>query len=444
VAAGVLPVGRVVPLLLLRLTATHRVAVLVPSLVALVLLALSLGGCGGGDDDGPGPGTVARPDLTPAPAPPERLAIGVDEQNPWMFRPGAVPEGFATARDGVAAIRPARYRLFVDWAGLQPDPGIPPDLAQPNDGCLRGLAPCGAYAGIQGRLRAIAERQKADGGGWEVVIVLYGAPAWAAQAPAGCERPDTESRSRPYNDAGLAGYRGLVRALLALGRSEGVALRWWSPFNEPNHPFFVSPQRAACDATSPSLAPALYTRVVRAARAELDRDRDDHELVLGELAGYRGPSPRGTGVGEFIRALPDDVACSATVWSQHEYTQPDREQPDAVGELERVLDERPCTRGRPIWVTETGVGGRRAGTARARSPAALARQCVAQALLLERLDADPRVQAAFQFSLRDDTAYPVGLFDPTLTQTYPTLGLWQAWAAAFRAGGPPPARAADC
>ncbi len=35
-----------------------------------------------------------------------RLTIGVDEQNPWMFRPGAVPGGFAAVRDEVAAIRP--------------------------------------------------------------------------------------------------------------------------------------------------------------------------------------------------------------------------------------------------------------------------------------------------------------------------------------------------
>jgi hypothetical protein len=420
------------------LTATLRVAVLLFG----VLLLAALAGCGGG--------TPPRAKLSPAllplplPRPSDRLQVGVDEQNPWMFRPGAVPDGFKAARDGVAAIRPARYRLFVDWAALQDDPARPPDLAQPNDGCLRGLPPCGAYAGIRDRLRAIAARQRADGGGWEVVIVLYGAPTWAARPASGCEPNDAAPRSRPYTNGGLAGYRRLIRSLLALGRQEGVALRWWSPFNEPNHPFFVSPQRARCDAASPSLAPALYTRVVRAAAAELARDAAPHSLVLGELAGYRGPSPRGTGITEFVRALPDDVACAATVWSQHEYAQPDGDQPDAVGELERALDARPCTRGAAIWVTETGVGGQRAGTPRSREPAALARQCAAQAALLEHLDADPRVQAVFQFSLRDDTAYPVGLFDPGLTQSYPTLALWQAWSAAARTDGPAPTRPPGC
>ena len=34
-----------------------------------------------------------------------------------------------------------------------------------------------------------------------------------------------------------------VLALLALGREQGVALSWWSPWNEPNNPVFLSPQR---------------------------------------------------------------------------------------------------------------------------------------------------------------------------------------------------------
>jgi hypothetical protein len=409
-------------------------------LAATILLP----GCGGGKDRD----QYASPAVTrPAPAVPQpsgRLSIGVDEQNPWMFHPGAVPDGFAPSRDRVAALRPARYRLFVDWSGLQPDPARGADLSQPNDGCLRGLPPCGAYAGIRDRLRAIAARQKADGGGWEVVIVLYGAPEWAARPAGGCEREGTAARARPYTDAGLVGYRGLIRDLLALGREEGVALRWWSPFNEPNHPAFISPQRDVCSVSSPSLAPGVYTSIVRAAQAELAADGARHELVLGEMAGYGSPSPRGTGITEFVRALPDDVACAAAVWSQHEYAQPDRAQPDAVGELERVLDERPCTKGKPIWVTETGVGGARAGGRRSLQDASLAAQCAAQAALLERLDDDPRVQTAFQFSLRDDTAYPVGLFDPELTRSYPTLGLWQAWSNAARQDGAPPRRPAGC
>jgi hypothetical protein len=438
-----------------RLTATLRVAVLLSGLTAL-----GLAGCGDGDREyrattshGPTVATAA-PDVPAAPVPPPspgRLQIGLSENNPWLIDPGAVPPGFGPWRDRTAALHPARYRLFVDWSTIQPDPGVPADLAQPNDGCLRGLSPCGAFAGVRDRLRAVAARQRADGGGWAVMIVLEGVPEWAAIAPGGCERPRTRTRSRPITAAGIAGYRALIRGLLLLGRAEGVELRWWSPFNEPNHPGFISPQRARCSVRSPSLAPAIYTRLVRAAQAELAADSGPHELILGEMAGYGNPTPRGTGITEFVRALPDDVACAAGVWSQHEYTQPDRSQPDAVGELERALDERPCTRGKPIWVTETGVGGTRAGSQRSLDPARLQAQCAAQAALLEHWQADPRVQAAFQFSIREDTAYPVGLFDPQLTRTYPTYALWRAWGAvqgAPGAAGPgraaPPARPAHC
>lgn len=435
---------------MLRPTATFAVAVVLSGVAA------GLGGCGGDSAEerrattaGPVPPALAPAAPgggagTDSRRPAQRLPIGVSENNPWLIDPGPVPEGFGPWRDRTAALRPARYRLFVDWSTIQPDQTKSADLAQPNDGCLRGLPPCGAFAGVRDRLRAVAARQQADGGGWEVMIVLQGVPAWAAIPAGGCEQVDANYRSRPITDAGIAGYRALIRGLLALGRAEGVALRWWSPFNEPNHPGFISPQRAACDVTSPSLAPAVYTRLVRAAQAELAADDAPHDLILGELAGYGGPSPRGSGLTEFTQALPDDVACAGAVWSQHEYTQPDRAQPDAVGELERAVDARSCTKGKPIWVTETGVGGARAGAPRSPKVGDQRAQCAAQAALLEQWDADPRVQAVFQFSIREDTAYPVGLFDPRLRRAYAVYDLWRAWGAARTGDSAPPPRPSGC
>ncbi|WP_354701149.1 hypothetical protein [Paraconexibacter sp. AEG42_29] len=420
--------------------------------MAVLLSALAFAGCGGGGRGGSPTGAAggstaaAKPPARPSaisPPPAQRLPIGISENNPWLIDPGPVPAGFAAWRDRTAALRPARYRLFVDWSAIQPDPTVPVDLAQPNDGCLRGIRPCGTFAGVRDRLRAVAARQAADGGGWEVMIVLEGVPEWAAVPAGGCERGATRTRSRPINDAGLAGYRLLIRSLLALGRDLGVPLRWWSPWGEPNHPGFISPQRARCSVGSPSLSPAVYSRLVRAARAELDADEGVHDLVLGELAGYGNPTARGTGIAEFVRALPDDVACAGTVWSQHEYAQPDRRQPDAVGALERVLDERPCTTGKPIWVTETGVGGVRAGAPRGGDGLRQGAQCAAQAAALERWDADPRVQAVFQFSVREDTAYPVGLFDPALRRAYRTYDLWRAWGQT-PATAPRPQRPPGC
>ncbi len=381
-----------------------------------------------------GRATAARP-----------LELGISEANANLIAPGAAPPGFGAFRDALAAIRPDRYRLVVDWSKLQPDPDQPADLALEQDGCARGLPPCAAFAGLRANLEAVRAAREAAGGGWEVLVAIYGVPEWAAAAPSGCERRRIEPRARPITERGVQGYRALVRQLRALGDEVGVPLRWWLPWNEPNHPAFISPQREACTAASPTLSPAVYGRLVAAAREELAGS--GAKLVLGELAGFRQPREQGTGVGEFIRALPDDVACAAAAWSQHEYASPVDEPSapfarDAVAEAEAALDARACTKDLPLWVTETGVGADRPGDDRPTRAGQLARQCAAQAARLERWNADPRIQAVFQYTFRDDTAYPVGLADPRLEALYPTARLWQAWADAR--GEAPAPRPAGC
>jgi hypothetical protein len=414
--------------------------------------------------DAPSEPLVAPPrppseaDAPPEPAEPAsegRLAVGLSERNAsllWADGAARVDPGLEPYRALVSRLRPAYYRLAVDWAQLQPSPGRPADLAKPDDGCLRGIAPCGAYAGIRDQLRAVASQQRAvrvgapdtpdasgSAGAWEVVVVLYGVPDWAAAAPSGCERPGTQARSRPVSDTGLRGYRRLVRDLDALARAEGVALRWWAPWNEPNQPFFVSPQRARCSTDAAPLAPAVYARLVRAARDELRTLGGDRRLVLGELAGFDGPRPQGAGIAEFVAALPEDVACAGAVWSQHAYAEPgaaDRGGP--VGQLQRALDRRACTRDAPIWVTETGVGGARTGEERDTSPRALRRGCRILNALLRRWYRDKSVDAAFQYTVREDTAFPVGLADAALTRAYPTFDLWRAWAGGRAPDAPAP------
>jgi len=373
------------------------------------------------------------------------LQLGLSEANAHLLAPGPAPPGFGAYRDALATLRPDRYRLVVDWSKLQPDPARPADLALEQDGCARSLPPCARYAGLRANLEAVRDARRAAGGGWEVMVAIYGVPAWAAGPAGGCERPGAQPRARPISDRGLEGYRALVRGLRALGEEVGVPLRWWSPWNEPNHPAFISPQRPACAAESAPLSDAVYGRLVGAAREELAGS--GAKLVLGELAGFRGPRELGTGVGEFIRALPDEVACAASAWSQHEYASPADEPAapfarDAVAEAEAALAARPCTASVPIWVTETGVGGARPGGQRSTRAEDLARQCAAQAARLERWAADPKVEAVFQYTFRDDTAYPVGLADARLRVLYPTHRLWQAWADARGDAAPP--RPAGC
>jgi hypothetical protein len=405
------------------------------------VLAVVVLGSSSDEEDAPEPPRATPPAAT-APPPPERepeapeerprrpLVTGLSERNPNLLwsreaRP-RLPPGFGPWRDRVEALRPRYYRLMVDWASLQPRRSRPPLLDGVDNGCLRDIGPCGEFAGMRDVLRAVRSQQEANGG-WEFVVTIYGVPEWAARRPGGCERDTEQPRSRPFAAGGLAGYRALVRSVLRLAEEEGVELRWWSPWNEPNQPYFISPQRARCDIRSPSLSVGVYTRIVRALRAELDAAGGERRLVLGELAGVNHPSLLVTGVKEFVESLPRDVACAGAVWAQHMYAERGEagslEGP--VGQLRRTLDRRRCTRGKPIWVTETGVGGTRVGAPREYSPVELDSDCRAMATSLRRWARDPRVDAAFQYTFREDTAFPVGLADPGLSRAYPVYDLWR-------------------
>ncbi len=371
----------------------------------------------------------ATPTLQPTPpGPPQRLALGLTEANPHLIAPGRQPAAFAPWRDRLVALRPTYVRVFVDWAKTDGDVGAR------ETGCLREILPCAAYAGVRDQLRALAARRLRDPQRWQVLLTIYGVPERFARPAAGCERSDASPRARPISDAGLAAYRRLLRDVLALGRELGVAVPLVSPWNEPNHPSLISPQRARCTRAAPSLATGVYAQLARAAQLELQRAPGEPRLVLGELAGYTDATPRTTPIAEFVAAMPDAVACAATAWSVHDYAQAIGFSTDAVGALKRALAARRCTARMPIWVTETGAGRRLRGTTR---EAGVGVACRALAERLERWDADPQVAAVFQYTFREDPAYPVGLADAALTRLYPAYALWRAWSEAAP-GDPPP------
>jgi hypothetical protein len=372
----------------------------------------------------------------------KRLAIGLTEPNAnLLWNPRGAPgvrDPFGYGRALLSAVHPAYVRVVVNWAALQPTPGSPARLDASADGCERGLEPCASFGGLRAELSAIASQQRA-GGGYEVVMVIAGVPGWAAHAPQGCERAGTTAYSRPIRPAALSSYRSLVRSLLALGSSVGVSMPWWTPWNEPNHPAFVSPQRAACSASSPSLAPGVYAELERAMAAELQADGTGHRVLLGELAGLTLSSPRTTSIAEFVAALPADVVCASDVWSVHAYPGARATALSPVSELESALDGRgACGRHARVWVTETGAGGVHAGDPRGPGLAQQVVGCQAMATQLDGWYHDPRVDAAFQYEFRDDTRFPVGLIDARLRQVYPAYYLWLAWGGAHSAAAPPP------
>jgi hypothetical protein len=397
--------------------------------LAWLLVALAaLAGCGEeGRTQAPLPPVGPPPLGTPARGP--SLAIGITEQNPNLVAADTVvPPRFAPWRDALGGLRPGLYRLVVDWSVVQPRPDLPPDLDAFNAGCMRDVGPCAPYAGVRDQLRALASRQRASDG-WEALVVFTGTPKWAQREPAGCRDGAVDGGPRP--DA-LPAYRRLVADVLAAAAREGAELRYLSPWNEPNHPMFLAPQRAECDAAAPSLAAAPYAELAAALRAELTGGQ---RLVLGETAGILPRSPRATSVAELIGALPRDLVCATPVWSQHAYVGGT----DPVSAVASALAAHGCPREHAIWITETGVGPAPEHLSVARRIEDEREAC---RLLHERLaawHADPRVTVAAQYTFREDDRFPTGLVSPDLGRPRPALAVWQAWAARPARTAPPPA-----
>jgi hypothetical protein len=422
-------------------------AALVLTLLAAIAVAAALLM---GDDheqraDVPPPPAATPTPSPPPPAPPvvtldepaggPSLAVGITEPNPnlvWADR--EVPEPFGRWRDALGRLRPELYRLVVLWDAVQPQAGLPPDLAAPNGGCMRDVQPCAAYAGVREQLRALASRQRE--GGWQALVVISGTPDWAAADRDGCRLGAEGGSAAPRRDA-LPAYRQLIAAVVAAGREEGADLRYFSPWNEPNHPYFIAPQRAACDAAASSGSTAPYAALAGAMAAELEAQPGDQRLVLGETAGILERSPRATSVQETIGALPRELVCAAPVWSQHAYIGGT----DPVAAVERALARHRCPQRHAIWITETGVGPAPEGFSVARGIRNERHGC---RLLHERLaawHADPHVTLAVQYTLREDDRFPTGLVTTDLTRARAALAEWQAWAARDDPSAPPPAPA---
>jgi hypothetical protein len=215
----------------------------------------------------------------------------------------------------------------------------------------------------------------------------------------------------------------------------GAELRYWTPWNEPNHPYFVSPQRKVCDAQAHSAAIAPYIAMARTLRIALEAAPGDQELVLGELAGLDERKPKTTSVSEFVAGIPKDLACGSPVWTQHGYVGGR----DPVDDLLRALARKGCDRP-AVWITETGVGAPRSGEERRNSLASQVRACGRLHRRLSRWYHDKRVTAAFQYTFREDDLFPTGLITTDLSRSYPALGVWRAWGGGQRPNptDPPP------
>ena len=385
------------------------------------------------------PVATATPSATPSPEPPEGegLAVGITEFNPNLVASPAVdrplPEPWSGVRDKLAAIRPAYFRLVVDWASIQPSPDAPANLSAPQGGCMRAVGPCLGWDGVRAQLKALASRQL--DGGWKTLVVITSTPDWAASQAGGCERPQAASRSRPPRADALAAYRQLILDVIGAADEEGADLPYWSPWNEPNHPAFISPQRPECDPAVASTAPAAYTQLAHAMQQALADAPGDQELVFGETAGLLKDTRYVTSVPDFIAGLPSDLVCATTIWTQHAYIGGK----DPVDPAAAALKAHGCPHPHTIWITETGVGNAPKDLSAGGSIADAKEGCRALHEQLVQWYDDPRVTVAFQYTVREDDKFPTGLVSTDLATDRPALKEWTAWGGSRAPADPPPA-----
>ena len=236
---------------------------------------------------------------------------------------------------------------------------------------MREVGPCLGWAGVREQLqgaRVAPARGRVDRR-WSC---SPSTPDWAATPPRRLRASATPRRARAPSHPPRAWpptARLRDRRDLAWAPRGGPGIcAGGIPWNQANHPAFVSPQResAATRRSAPSRAPAVYTRDRRRSpRLELDAAPGDQQLVLGELSGttrLMKTVRHGTSVGEFVDALPDDVRLR-----EHRHVVPARLRRAGVRRRRRPGPRRRRWRrrwtggrarpGPTIWVTETGAGG---------------------------------------------------------------------------------------
>ena len=283
----------------------------------------------------------------------DALALGITEPNPAFLVAGGPPEFEALAR------RPRRHPPVATTGSWSTGPRSPRptaagiDLAKPQHGCMRDLGPCAPFAGVRAQLEALAAAQRAEPGPLHRHGGLHRHARRRSPAPPhGCERDDVLAALAPAatRRARRLPPGGPRRA--RRGGRAGADVPYWSPWNEPNHPYFLSPQRARCSAAAPLARPRAVRRLARAMLAELDAAPGEQRLVLGETAGLFEPQvhdharPR-------LRARRSRAGSSAAPRSTASTATSTARTPSRA--VARALDAFGCPRPPRIWITETGI-----------------------------------------------------------------------------------------
>ena len=289
---------------------------------------------------------LALPSAAPAARP---LHTAVDPDGPYSGADATL------VANRLRAAGASGMRVLLNWREVAPaNPSSGFDASNPGDPQYR-------WAKFEGEVRAAAAA------GLSPIVVIRSAPDWAeANGPGkdGTVAPDPNQFARFAHAAATrysGGFQGLPR------------IRYWQPWNEPNHFGFLNPQGGLAAVGHYRLLVNAFADAVHAVRA-------DNAVIAGGMAPFRNDAGDALVIAPlaFMRELlcvsggrhpkaTCDTRIKFDIWSHHPYTSgnpthvaanPDDASISALPQMRRMLSA--ATRsghivsGGPVrfWVTE--------------------------------------------------------------------------------------------
>jgi hypothetical protein len=325
--------------------------------------------------------------LVPSGGAATRMLMGLQDDPSFRWAPDAPAMLDSASATGISVVR-----TVANWRDIAPTrPAVPADSFDP------------AYQ--LGNLDDMVRR--AQQRGLEVLITIWGTPAWANGGKGPNYAPTNVNDLRAFAQALADRYSGRLPGYPYVAR--------WSVWNEPNLELFLKP---GYDAKGRIVAPRIYAGLYRAAYAGIKTANPAAQVAIGETSARgRDHKSRGSGSispGKFAELLAQaDRKLRFDAWAQHPYpTTPSMRPLQLVNwpnvtlvnlaRLEKSLDLWFKRRNIPIWITEYGHETRPAEPRGVSNTAQAAYTKVAVAFVRK----DPRVQMFVWFVFRDSSQSP--------------------------------------
>lgn len=331
---------------------------------------------------------VAAALLVPAATAADRMWVGFHDDPVLRF-----DDGRFEAFDRAAANNATIVRTLVDWSKLAPS--RPARATDPFDPAYR-------FADLDEFVRNAQTR------GMEVLITIWGTPAWAN----GNQKPQVLPRR-------VADFQDVARAIASRysGRNAGYPfVRFFQIWNESNLATFLVPQ---FDARGNIVSPRNYARIAAAGYAGIKAGNPRALVAIGSTSsnGRDRKVPGQTDTvrpGTFMQLLAKaSPRLRFDAWAQHPYPFPVNQAPtqrtrypnvtfSTLGRFGRDLDASFKRKNIPIWITEYGnetKPGEPKGVTEAQQAAYLP-----QAIALAKKD--PRIPMFIWFVMQDSNGSP--------------------------------------